>query len=209
MTDDDRLRRRLAATDPLRRDGAAGDPPSPAEIRERVMTTVHRPSPSSADPSPEKGPARRGPRLAVAAAAVAVLAAAAVGVTTLGGDDPAGRPGPSAMTLQTPPGGVAGSCIAFDVAILRGMPVALAGTVTEVTDRAATLDVDRWYVGGSGDRVTIRVPDAQPTVALDGVDLVAGERYLITATEGTVNGCGFSGPATPELESAFADAFGG
>ncbi len=209
MTDDDRLRRRLAATDPLRRDGAPGDPPSPAEIRERVMTTVHQPSPSSADPSPGNGPARRRPRLALAAAGVAVLAAAAVGVTVLGGDDPTGRPGPSAMTLQAQPGGVAGSCLAFDVTVLREMPVALAGTVTEVTDRAVTLDVDRWYAGGSGDRVTIRVPDAQPTVALDGVELVDGERYLVTATDGTVNGCGFSGPATPELESAFDEAFGG
>ncbi len=34
-----------------------------------------------------------------------------------------------------------------------------------------------------------------------------GERYLVTATDGTVNGCGFSGPATPELERAFEEAF--
>ena len=46
-------------------------------------------------------------------------------------------------------------------------------------------------------------------MALDGVELVAGEEYLLTATDGVVNGCGFSGPSTPELEAAFDEAFGG
>jgi hypothetical protein len=35
-----------------------------------------------------------------------------------------------------------------------------------------------------------------------------GEQYLITATDGNVNYCGFSGPSTPELRSAFEEAFG-
>jgi hypothetical protein len=41
------------------------------------------------------------------------------------------------------------------------------------------------------------------------VEVVDGQRYLLTATDGTVNGCGFIGPASPELEHAFAQAFAG
>ncbi len=88
------------------------------------------------------------------------------------------------------------------------MPVALAGTVTEVQPEQVTVDVDRWYRGGDADVVTIAVQSGN-SVALDGVDFRQGERYLITATDGTVNGCGFSGPATPDLEQAFDQAFGG
>jgi hypothetical protein len=112
------------------------------------------------------------------------------------------------MALSAPAGDVAGSCVMFSVDVLREMPVALAGTVTAVDPGSVTLDVDRWYRGGDADRVTITVPENN-NVALDGVDLRSGERYLLTATEGTVNGCGYSGPADPQLEGAFAEAFGG
>jgi hypothetical protein len=100
------------------------------------------------------------------------------------------------------------SCVQFDVQFLREMPVALAGTVTALHPGQVTLDVDRWYRGGSADRVTIAV-QVNNSAALDGVDFREGERYLLTATDGTVNGCGFSGPASAELESAFTEAFGG
>jgi hypothetical protein len=86
--------------------------------------------------------------------------------------------------------------------------VALAGTVTALEPGQVSLDVDRWYTGGSADRVTIAVP-VNNSAALDGVDFREGERYLLTATDGTVNGCGFSGPASAELESAYGAAFGG
>jgi hypothetical protein len=46
-------------------------------------------------------------------------------------------------------------------------------------------------------------------VALEGgVEFADGQTYLVTATDGTVNGCGYSGLATPELQSAFDSAFG-
>jgi hypothetical protein len=139
-----------------------------------------------------------------------VLAAAGVaGAISLTGDGTSDKAGPSALTLQVPSSGVAGSCIQFDVAFLRDMPVAFAGTVTAVTDSAVSLDVDRWYKGGTADTVSVEVPDGQSSAALDGVDFVDGEQYLVTATDGTVNGCGFSGPATPELKKAYAEAFGG
>jgi hypothetical protein len=98
----------------------------------------------------------------------------------------------------------------FDPALLSAMPVALAGTVTAVSTGAVTVDVDHWYTGGDADLVRLDVPGEQTSAALDGVDFRAGERYLVTASEeGMVNGCGFSGPATPELQQAFETAFAG
>ena len=124
------------------------------------------------------------------------------------GDDP-GRGGRRPRSRsRLPSSDVANSCIVFDVAFLAQMPVALAGTVTAVEPEQVTVDVDRWYRGGDADLVTIAVQSGN-SVALDGVEFRQGERYLITATDGIVNGCGFSGPATPELEQAFDEAFGG
>jgi hypothetical protein len=86
------------------------------------------------------------------------------------------------------------------------MPVAFAGTVVSEEGGAVTLRVDRWYRGGDADQVRLASPGG--SVALDGVDLREGGPYLIAATGGTVNGCGFSGPPTPELRRAYGEAFG-
>jgi hypothetical protein len=209
VTGDDDLRARLAAIDPARPDGVLGDVPdlSPAALQEQIMQIVDRPAPTS-DPR-EHG--RWSARLLAAAAAVVVIVAAGIaGIVATTGDDPAPRtPAATTVALRTPPGGAASSCLRFDVELLRTMPVALAGTATSVSKTTVTLDVDRWYRGGSADRVTVSVPDTQSSVALDGVEFVEGQRYLLTATDGVVNGCGFSGPESPELADAFAQAFGG
>ena len=68
------------------------------------------------------------------------------------------------------------------------------------------LDVDRWYAGGDADRVQLR--GADQSVALDGVEFVVGEDYLVTAAEGVVQVCGVSGPATPELEQLYDGWYG-
>jgi hypothetical protein len=47
------------------------------------------------------------------------------------------------------------------------------------------------------------------SAALDGVGWQGRERHLLTATDGTVTGCGMSGPATPDLATAFDQAFAG
>lgn len=201
---DDRLRQRLAATDPVRAAGAAD--PSTAEIRERIMTTLEH------DPDTSDGGAPARTRsakawLAAAAAAVVLVAGGVVAAVSLAGG-PSDQPGPAALRLEVPAGDIAGSCIQFDVAFLRDMPVAFAGTVTSVDSDTVTLDVDRWYAGGTADRVILRVPGGESSAALIGLDLVDGEDYLVAATDGTVNGCGFSGPATPELRQAYEQAFG-
>jgi hypothetical protein len=203
---DDDLRARLSRIDPA----PAGIPVDPVtslrarELVERSMQTLD--TPSSDDLAARR---RRPVLLAAAVAAVAAIAAAVLLVLgPFGGDGPGSGSAPTTMALSAPAGDAAGSCVMFSVDVLREMPVALAGTVTAVDAGSVTIDVDRWYRGGDADRVTITVPENN-NVALDGVDLRSGERYLLTATEGTVNGCGYSGPADPQLESAFAAAFGG
>jgi hypothetical protein len=211
MTDipDDDLRARLSRLDPVPA-GVPVDPvtsPRARELVERAMSsTVETPDTSSAADGLSQ---RRRPWL-LAAAAAAVLAAVVGGFSLLGdGATPGSGDGqPTTLALELPPGDVAMSCIQFDVQFLREMPVALAGTVTALDPGRVSLDVDRWYKGGSADRVTIDVP-VNNSAALDGVDFREGERYLLTATDGTVNGCGFSGPASAELESAYGAAFGG
>jgi len=207
MTDPDlHLRIRLSAIDPMnpaKNPEALGDERA-ARILQRTMDT--------ADDAPLRSPLR--PRLALRRRRFAVLAAAAVLVlaagvgTVLVVADSAGGPGrASTLRLSAGSADTLASCVGFDVAILREMPVAFAGTVTTITADAVTLDVDRWYKGGEADLVSIDLPDGQSSVALDGVEFTSGSGYLVTATNGVVNGCGFSGEATPELEAAYAEAF--
>jgi hypothetical protein len=117
-----------------------------------------------------------------------------------------------ALTVAGGDGPVASSCIQFDVQFLRDMPVAFAGTVTAATDQQVTLSVDHWYHGTAEQRragvVTVSPPGATTSVALDGVEFTEGKHYLVAATNGTVNGCGFSGPADPQLKAAYEQAFG-
>ena len=205
------LRARLAGLDPA--SGLPVDPvtsPRAHQLLERTMQTVDE----ATEIAPVVRPARwRRPAMA-AAAVVAIGLGAAVVAANTGGDGTTPAPKKPATTLAlTVQGGGGGpslgSCIMFDVNFLRDMPVALAGTVTAVESGKVTLDVDHWYKGGTADQVTIAQPDAQSSVALDGVSFEKGNRYLVAATDGTVNGCGFSGPATPELQKSYDEAFGG
>lgn len=206
MTDDSELRAFLARQDPARRPEAVDlvNAMTAEQIRERAMQTTDTPTKET----PAARPGWRRPALMLgAAASVAAVVIAAVVVS--GGD---GSPEPkTTVALQAPDGSAASSCMVFDVEFLRQAPVAFAGTATEVGPDTVTLDVDQWYKGGSAEQVTINNPTAAPGVAvsLEGVDFAEGERYLISATDGTVNLCGFSGPATPELEQAFGEAFNG
>ena len=214
---DDELRTRLSRLDPA----PAGSPVDPVtspraqELVERIMQTPETQTVPTPDPTDELAARGRRPwlmplvaagLLAVVVGTVVVLSGGGRGGDTSGGD--AATAAPTTLDLSLPPSDVAGSCLMFDVEFLAQMPVALAGTVTTVQPQGVTLEVDRWYRGGDADVVTIAVQDGN-SVALDGVDFRAGERYLLTATDGVVNGCGFSGPATPDLERAFEQAFAG
>jgi hypothetical protein len=204
---DDELRARLARLDPagaLPVEPARG--PRAAEQMERTVQTFETP------PSLDDRRRSRRPLLA-GAAAVAAAAAVAGGVYLAVGDDPAAPPAdePTTLALELPALDVNASCLAFDEAFLAQMPVAFAGTVVSASDAEVVLDVDRWFTGGDADRVRLDSPGGGAAVALGyGVDFADGERYLVTASEeGTVNGCGFTVPATPDMEAAFERAFAG
>jgi hypothetical protein len=202
MTED--LRARLARIDPARLlDAGLAESPTAHEIRERVMQTI--------EDTPVAAPRRRRAGLVAGVAASVAAVAVVAAVATSGGSAPKPAPkNPTTLALAAPAGGPAMSmCIAFSVDLLRDMPVAFAGTVVAVTPQSVTLDVDRWYKGGSADQVTVATPDTTTSVALDGIELTQGGRYLLTASEGTVSTCGFSGPASAELEAAFGEAFPG
>lgn len=147
-----------------------------------------------------------------AAAAVAVVAIGlAIVIPALNG----GSPTTTTVAVAGPPlelslgdGAAMASCLAFDVEFLREMPVAFEGTATGVDGESVTLTVDRWFKGGDAATVELTAPAGMEAL-IGGIEFVDGEQYLITASEGFVNYCGFSGPATPEYRASFEEAFVG
>jgi hypothetical protein len=198
---DQDLRERLAAIDPVT--SAVSTEPFSSLRAQTLLESAMTSTTTRTD--------RRSRRPLLAAAAVLAIGAAAGGVVLTQGDDEGADTlaAPKiSVSLSLPGGGATSmSCMMFDVANLKGMSPAFAGTATEVDGGTVTLDVDRWYAGGSADQVVLKQPDAGTSAALDGTEFVKGTRYLVTAAQGTVNGCGYTGPATPELEKAFAEAF--
>jgi len=198
MTDDD-LRARLARIDPVH-SAVSSEPFTSLRVQSLLEHAMSTPTTT------------RSRRPLLAAAAVLAIGAAVGGVVlTQGGDDePPVVAAPTVVRLGLPGGGGGvsmNSCAPFDVNFLKDMTPAFAGTVTTVAANSITLDVDRWYTGGSADQVVLSTPDATSSASLDGVEFEKGKRYLVTAAQGTVNGCGFSGLATPDLEKSFAEAF--
>ena len=192
MTDDD-LRSRLAASNPT----PPSEPVDPITsgraraLMENIMT--------STTSKPRVEPRRYRLVGAIAAALVVVIGGAAL----LGGPGTAAEP----LVLAGPGGAPTAMCLQFEVGTLRGMTPAFGGTVVELTDSVATLEVDRWFTGGDAEIVEIEyTPGFEALIGTPALEM--GQRYLITATDGVVNGCGYSGLATPEYEAAFEQAFG-
>lgn len=204
---DDELRGLLRAADPARRDtraadGAMGGGPSWIDdLTEATMTDTRQ--------ATEKPAGTR--RWLPAAAAAAVLAATAIALAFGGGADdgpPAAQP-TTVMTLNLPADDAMASCMQVSVEALRPMQVAFSGTATTVEEKAVTVTPDRWYKGGNGATAVKLTTMGQDMVALLGsVQFEQGKRYLITATDGQVNACGFSAEWTPQMAGLFEQAFG-
>ena len=207
MTDE--LEQRLRAADPA--------PPTvsvdPARSERARALVAH----IMADPTsePTESPRARAPWF-LAAAAAAVIAVVAV-VVVAGGDDDggdedggdelAGEPVALTAVAEDP---LTAICIELTPDTMRdsGIEQAFRGTVTSVDGDVATLDVDEWFVGGDAATVTVTGADGAE-VALDGpAALEEGGTYLVSASSGTVHGCGQSGEATAELEAIYAEVFG-
>jgi len=207
------LLRRLRRADPARDLSASSS--SVRDLMEAAMqSTPTHSTPTESMPRGTRAdsPARLSRRWPVAAAAaVATLVIGGAGAAFLAGDgSPATPPTPpaaSVMELTLPGSDVMSSCIQYSVEFLAQMPVAFSGEVVEADAGTVVLDVDRWYRGGDADTVALLNPSGQMT-SIDGVELVAGRRYLVTASEdGTVNSCGFTAEWSPAMAADFERAF--
>ena len=136
--------------------------------------------------------------------AVGAAAAAAVVITVVAvnsGDETAGRGGP-AVTYDI---GASGPIMA---SACRSPTSSRSPEPTPSPARSCR-STARWWFSMStagtqavGTRERVQLRGADQSVALDGVDFVVGEDYLVTAAESTVQVCGVSGPATAELRAA-------
>ena len=200
MTDE--LRDRLARLDPMH----AGVPTEPAttessqQLLEKIMST---PVEEKTETTPTPGRT-----WTVAVAAVAALVLAVAGGLALTGNNEA--PIAAGPPVELTAGGedIMASCIAFTPAELDNVAeLAFAGTVTAVDGDTVTLAVDTWYRGGNdAAQVVLNAPQGMEAL-IGGIPFAVGDAYLVSAQGGSVNYCGFSGPATPELQAGFDAAF--
>jgi hypothetical protein len=197
----DELRNRLSRLDPVppevRMDPVTSE--SSRHLLEEIM------SQETTDLQPE--PVSKGKKAwyaGVAAAAVVIVAIGAVGLLTGNEEDPvaSGPPVELSAGVDDP----MAMCIMYSVEELAKAPMAFEGTVTSVEGETITLDVDHWFKGGDAEQVVITAPAGMEAL-IGGIPFEVGTQYLITAYDGTVNYCGFSGPSTPEFRAAFEQAF--
>ena len=199
----DQLRKRLARLDPM----PPGVPTesmtteSSQNLLEDIMTTPATEQPAS-QPEPKPN------RWLVGAAAAALVVAVGGAIALTGG--PSGDPVAGGPPLVLEAGGedVTASCIMFSVEELGRAPLAFEGTVAAVEGESVTLTVDEWFKGGDAGQVVLNAPQGMEAL-IAGFPFEVGTQYLITAYDGNVNYCGFSGPSTPEFRAAFEQAFGG
>lgn len=203
MTDDE-LFDRLRDADPARRD-ARSQAPAESWLNDLVEETM------SSTPASD-GRRRRWLPLAAAAAVVLIAAAAGGFALSRGGDD-SGEPdvaAPKTVTKLALPGNDAmGMCMAVDADALRNVDQALSGTAIEVSDDKVVLDVDTWYKGGDTDLVELTPADPSMVALIGAIEFEQGAEYLVSAADGHVNSCGFSGPKEPTLQGYYDEAFSG
>lgn len=196
MTDE--MRERLARLDPMRSDVSTESvtTPSSRKLLEEVMSTQ----------VVEKKESPASPNRWLPAAAALVVVAGVAAAFALGGGAPITAAEPLALSAgQDDPMAM---CIQFSVEELAKAPLAFEGTVVSVDGATVELEATNWYKGGDAERVVIEAPTGMEAL-IGGIPFSVGGDYLITANDGTVNYCGFSGPATPDLRASFQAAFGG
>ncbi len=118
--------------------------------------------------------------------------------------------GGSVTSLEATPPGEGVRCAVPSVEFLRAQDTAFEGTVTEVGDGTATLDVDRWYVGDDEtDQVRVSTPSREIVDLLLAVDFQQGDTYLVSATDGQVSLCGLSAAKDDLLSDLYDEAYAG
>ena len=110
------------------------------------------------------------------------------------------------LELSTGAEDLLASCIVVTAESIAQAPVAFKGTVDTSEGGIVTLTIDQAYAGTDAQVATLVAPEGLEAL-IGGVEFVPGQQYLITAYDGVVNYCGHSGPATPELQALFDQAF--
>jgi hypothetical protein len=209
----DELREQLGRLDPMH-PGVPVESATTPSSRTRLENIMNTPLIAEEDTHSESTPRpasvsahRRRLRMTVGVAAAAIVAVGGAVVVLNSADEDTDVTAGPPIELSLGDSNVMSSCMVFDVAVLADMSPAFAGTTTAVDGETVTLTIDRWYTGGDADTVVLNGAAGSPAL-IDGFEFEIGRQYLITAAEGNVNFCGYSGPATPELTSAFDTAFG-
>ncbi len=148
---------------------------------------------------------RRGSRPVRHVRAGAVTAGVA-GVLLAGCSTSGGSEDPLELTMPDT-GGAMASCLPLTAEYLAEMSPAFAGTVTDVGDDTVSMRVERWYAGSGPGEVVLAIPPGAHAALIGEIDFREGVSYLVTAVDGTVNLCGYSGEATAELQALFDAAF--
>ena len=220
MTDeldhDSELRALLRTADP-----AASLPPAdPARVARLLEDTMSHDT-LVPETTRQTGTRGRNPLtyLVAAAAALVIAGVAALALMgPLGGDatDPppiAGGPETSAapaptVTRLSAPTEQPGRCMVPNARVLSQQTVAFEGVVESVDGNTVVLVPTTFYAGDRADRVEVAAPGEELTFLLGEVPFEEGGTYLVAANDGQVVLCGFSGPATPQLERLYSQAFG-
>jgi hypothetical protein len=194
--DDDSQRTRIARADP-----AASLP----GLRDHQLTNLAEEAMTRTDipPRPTRSPRRALLIGALASSAAAVLIAVAVFALPL-----VNRAGDPPTVYAQVPGGVSMKCMEpTGDAVREFADTGFRAEVTGIADGTVTLAVTEVLLGDPG--TTIEVAQGDGMIS-DGGPLVFedGTTYLLAVSDGTILSCGLSGPATPDLEAIYAQAFG-
>jgi len=223
---DDELRALLRGADPAGSLSSA-DPAALAILLEDIMSADLdvRPVSDENDEGDRATGTHGRNRLTWLVAAAAVAAIAAVGgfaLSGLGGDDDTGqqqagrKPSAAVVDPNAPAPGTTelgvskqqGRCIAEPTAaMLAQFDQAFEGTVTSIDGDTITLEATDVYNGEVSQTVQVTAPPSGISELLDQTQFAVGGTYLVSAYDGAVSMCGFSGPATGDLQSLYKEAF--
>lgn len=216
MSDDhDELLARLRSVDPASSLPPA-DPSRVARLLEDTMSNLidhEGPTGGASDePTRESGTRGRNPLtwLVAAAAVLLIAGAGAIGLLNHGQDPdpvPSATNQPTVTTLSAPPAGTSGKCQVPNAELLATQTLAVDGTVASIVGDVVTLVPSRFYAGAATDLVKVEAAPAEMQALVGATEFQEGGRYLVSASDGRVTVCGFTGPFTPELAALYDEAF--
>lgn len=213
---DIQLRSRISATDPMH-DGVSTNSINSASAQTLLenIVNIQLDEPEVFDleaiPPRNSRPPAHTRRWLAPALAIAAVGVVAVGGAAIGGAFDAGGSSDEPTVLALSAGSADAmtmSCLAPDSTVIAQSPVAFRATVDGVDGETITLTVDEWYAGDEVEAVELTAPGGMEAL-IGGIEFQVGETYLVSAYDGVVSYCGLTGPATPELQSMYDQAFPG